>query len=330
MKGLTWSKVAQKILPKWVDIFGTPSIIMSDQDPKFVANWWKTMCALMGIQTAYSHAYHHQANGKAERTGKEIKAWLTRVCQGDKNWVEYLPHVRQLYHDTAGLSGLSPYQIVSGRERQNAGMPYEGVRAEAAEVWFQKQKDRQTWVQVTLQREQDKRITRANEKRAPPTEFRVGEWGWYRHPHEMSSAQHPIYTGPFEVKQKVGESSWQLWTGQRTFMAHTSWLKTYWGPVYGGKKTELAYYKIKKNTTTKETQQEWIVDKILKHKKKGTQVLFSTVWKGYTEEEATWEPLGNFIHRYSSDLVMYAREHNLMDLSVLRHLSAEAEDDQSH
>ena len=56
-------------------------------------------------------------------------------------------------------------------------------------------------------------------------------------------------------------------------MAHTSWLKKYWGPVYGGKKTELAYYKIKKNTTTKETQQEWIVDKILKHKKKGTQVL---------------------------------------------------------
>ena len=109
-------------------------------------------------------------------------------------------------------------------------------------------------------------------------------------------------------------------------MAHTSWLKTYWGPVYGGKKTELAYYKINKNTTTKETQQELIVEKILKHKKKGAQVLFLTVWKGYTEEAATWEPLGNFIHRYSSDLVMYAPELNLMDLSVLRYLTAEAED----
>ena len=40
MKGLTSSKVDQEIIPKWVDIFGTPSVIMSDQDPKFVANWW--------------------------------------------------------------------------------------------------------------------------------------------------------------------------------------------------------------------------------------------------------------------------------------------------
>ena len=72
------------------------------------------------------------------------------------------------------------------------------------------------------------------------------------------------------------------------------------------------------------------MEKILRHKKKGQQVLFLTVWKGFAEEEATWEPIGNFIHRYASDLVKYAHEHNLMDLSVLRHLSAEAEDDQSH
>ena len=63
--------------------------------------------------------------------------------------MEYLPHVRQLYHDMAGLSGLSPYQRVYCRERHNAGVPYEGVRAEAAEVWFQKQKYMQKWVKTT-------------------------------------------------------------------------------------------------------------------------------------------------------------------------------------
>ena len=58
------------------------------------------------------------------------------------------------------------------------------------------------------------------------------------------------------------------------------------------------------------------MEKIIKHKKKGQQVLFLTVCKGSPEEEATWEPIGNCIHRYSSDLVKYAREHNLIDLSV--------------
>ena len=179
-----------------------------------------------------------------------------------------------------------------------------------------------------MQHEKDKNIAKANEARAQQTEFQVGEWVWYRHPHEMSSAQHPIHTGPFEVKRKIGESSWQLWTGQRTFLAHPSSLKKYWGPVYGGKKTRRAYYKINKNTTSKETNHEWIVEKILNHNKKGQQVLFLTVWKGFPEEEATWEPIGNFIHRYSSDSVKYAREHKLMYTSVLRHLSAEAEDEE--
>ena len=64
-------------------------------------------------------------------------------------------------------------------------------------------------------------------------------------------------------------------------------VKNYWGPVYGGKKTDLAYYKINKNTTSQEAPQEWIVEKILRHKKNGQQVLFLTVWKGFAEEEAT-------------------------------------------
>ena len=35
--------------------------------------------------------------------------------------------MRQMYQDTAGPTGLSPYQIVYGRERHNAGVPYEQV-----------------------------------------------------------------------------------------------------------------------------------------------------------------------------------------------------------
>jgi Chromo (CHRromatin Organisation MOdifier) domain len=53
---------------------------------------------------------------------------------------------------------------------------------------------------------------------------------------------------------------------------------------------------------------EWEVDEIVDHKRdsKGN-LLFLTKWKGYPLEDNTWEPTGNFIHRYSSDFVKYCR-----------------------
>ena len=64
------------------------------------------------------------------------------------------------------------------------------------------------------------------------------------------------------------------------------------------------------------------MEKILKHKTQDGVLQFYTKWKDYPEEEASWEPIGNFIHRYSSDFVEYAREHGLIDLPLLRHLTA--------
>jgi len=44
------------------------------------------------------------------------------------NWVEALPQVLDRIHDVPGESGLSPYQILFGRERPLAGIPYSPPR----------------------------------------------------------------------------------------------------------------------------------------------------------------------------------------------------------
>ncbi len=56
-------------------------------------------------------------------------------------WVELLPAALDRIHDTPGESGLSPYQIVFGRDRPLANKSYEPPReCEDAQQFFEKMK----------------------------------------------------------------------------------------------------------------------------------------------------------------------------------------------
>ena len=76
-----------------------------------------------------------------------------------------------------------------------------------------------------------------------------------------------------------------------------------------GKPTEMFYHR---RTEPDEAllPDEWIVDKILDHKFDKGQYKFLTQWEG--SDEHTWEPVGNFIHRYSSDFVKYCRKEGIL------------------
>ena len=127
--GLTAEKAAHLILENGWDTFGIPSVITSDQGPQFVGQWWRTMCARLGIRQAYSQAYRPQANGRAEVAGKSIIDLLRKNWTEDKiNCVEALPRALRAYHDNPGESGLSPFQILFGWESYVAGIPNEPPR----------------------------------------------------------------------------------------------------------------------------------------------------------------------------------------------------------
>ncbi len=124
-KRLTGEKVAKAMVKNQWRPFGVPSLILSDQGSQFVGSWWKTLCALLGIRHAVSQAYHHRANGRAERAGQQLFERLKRIqIEAKICWVEAMPQVLDRLHDTPGEGGLSPYQILFGRERPLAAIPY--------------------------------------------------------------------------------------------------------------------------------------------------------------------------------------------------------------
>ena len=55
---------------------------------------------------------------------------------GRLNWVELLPYVRRIMHDTPGISGYSPHKLVFNRDRHMAGVPYEGTEGAEPVEWF--------------------------------------------------------------------------------------------------------------------------------------------------------------------------------------------------
>ena len=76
-----------------LEIFCIPDNVSSNKGPHFAGGWWKTLCALHGVKTAYSQAYHHQANGRAESSGQFVikkgdKLSLKMVEPGLKNYRE--------------------------------------------------------------------------------------------------------------------------------------------------------------------------------------------------------------------------------------------------
>ena len=92
--------------------------------------------------------------------------------------------------------------------------------------------------------------------------------------------------------------------------------------MYGGRRIPLAHEKVSKTATTENGEKEYEVDHILKHKMEKGVLKFLTLRKGYLQEDA----IGSFIHRYSTDLVTYERQHGLENLPVLKYLQEERND----
>ena len=125
MKGLTGAKVARMMLANQWRPFGIPSLITSDQGTQFTNSWWQTMCAHLGIRHSFSQAYNHRANGRAEVAGQQLMEILRKINVEDNiSWVEALPTALDRLHDVKGRCGLSPYEILFGRDRLLASMPH--------------------------------------------------------------------------------------------------------------------------------------------------------------------------------------------------------------
>ena len=96
---------------------GVPVSIVSDRDPRFTAQFWKSFQKAMGTQLSMSTAFHPQTDGQTERTIQILEDML-RVCVLDLkgSWEEHLPLIEFAHNNSYQVSiQMAPYEALYGR-----------------------------------------------------------------------------------------------------------------------------------------------------------------------------------------------------------------------
>ena len=307
---LTAEKMAKLLLNKWLDMGGgIPSIITSDRGSPFIGRWFKAMCARLGIRQAFSQAYRSNANGRAERAGRQVLDWLAKIkAETEFGWVEALPIMLRQYHDAVGESGFSPYEVVFGRYRNLPGIPRpppEG--SEDALVFLDRQSKIDEVVANTLNMKHERMIERVNRNRPPRKPFEVGTKVWvYKHKRVGGYKMEPRWWGPAEIISRNSHSSYTVTFEGGHQEIHIDDLKEYEVVDFEEEGEELMYTQVHPTDSSEsEKREENSVESIQAHRmhEKGW-IEFLVKWQGKDESENSWIRAGN-LAKCARGLLMY-------------------------
>ena len=121
-KHLTSEMAARWAASQWMSNWDVPSEIVTDSGMEFIWTWWENMCALFGFDHLRARVYDHQAL-PSERAGRvlmnELKHFL--ATERDYNWLETIYCVLRRYHQTNNYTGVSPNELLFGRQKMGPG-----------------------------------------------------------------------------------------------------------------------------------------------------------------------------------------------------------------
>nr|GFB21339.1 reverse transcriptase domain-containing protein [Tanacetum cinerariifolium] len=91
---VTGGQVKKFVWDNIVCRFGIPREIISDNGKQFADNPFKDRCDKLNITQHFASVKHPQSNGLVERANRSLGEGIkARLGEGNKNWVEELPHV---------------------------------------------------------------------------------------------------------------------------------------------------------------------------------------------------------------------------------------------
>ena len=299
---------------------GMPQIIVSDRDSKFTSGFWQTLWKLTGTQLRMSTAYSPQTDGAVERVNRVLEEMLrSYVNHKAMDWPEHLTACEYAYNDAVNeTTGFSPFKLDTGR--RDPVNPLHMFTA-AANHYGEGRRVIQTVQDFLDQRNEDLRLARNalilaqqrmkqyHDTKVRPVNLKKGDRVWlstrrgtdharikYPGMAEASSLS-PSRIGPFKITEKVNENAFRLklpYSIKIHPVVHARYL-TLCKPSEAF--TDSRKQEPEPPVTMDDGRVEYEVDKLVGKRViargRGIRTEYLVKWKGYGDEETSWEPLAN-------------------------------------
>jgi len=279
---------------------GLPEQVISDRGPQFVSGFMRELYKLLGVKVAASTAYHPQTDGQTERINQEVELYLRLfVNHRQDDWAEWLSLAEFSYNNRVQASTRqSPFMLNSGRHPRLGVEPLRDVERPAVEDFVQGMQAARQEAESALHQAAEDMARYYDQQRGVAVSYKVGDQVWLdgkdistdRPSKKLSDKRY----GPFKIVKVVSPNAYQLElpsTMKLHPVFHTVKLRPYFPDSIPGRTVSHPRPPPVVDGESPEWEVEYIKDSRLVSRGQGLQ--YKVKWKGFPQEESTWEPAAN-------------------------------------
>jgi transposase InsO family protein len=294
--------------------FGPPEQLFTDNEPTLISAAVERITELHGVEHKTIAAGVSRMLGAGERSVDTATITVHKmVSQTGSEWPTVTPMVQLAMNSRAqARSGTLPFEIMFNRQmgRFQAFRDVSGLAPADLGPWIKHQQRvySQLFPTLTQKVTQAKRRAReqADKKRRPAKLVELGSVVM-RDDDDRASKNHPPFVGPFTVCGLAAEGLYYLRDGAGRILEkpvpvdklkvlhHSSGARAWLPPPSVEAKTSLG-------------KDEFYVDRLLRHRRRGGDHQYLVLWKGYPESEATWEPAASLPDSLIADYMRTCRQ----------------------
>jgi hypothetical protein len=288
---------------------GVPRSIVSDRDPRFTSNFWRSLWQLTGTKLNMSTAYHPQSDGQTERANRTLEDMLRAYTNYEQNdWDEKLVAAEIAYNNSVQAStGFSPFFLNAG---QHPNLPMSLALREAdassnpsANELFSAMADALNKAKENLTAAKQRQAAYANEHRREVV-FKEGDMVLLSTANLRNEGRapklSPKFIGPFPIVRVVSDVANELLlpaTLKIHNVFHVSKLRKYQDGSEQFPERKQEEQTRPASADVIDGEAAWEVEKVVGKRvlKRGKRsvVQYLVLWKGYPDWEKTWEPAAN-------------------------------------
>ncbi|GBG69036.1 hypothetical protein CBR_g3734 [Chara braunii] len=311
-------EVADIVFDRVVRDHGLPPSIISDRDPCFTSTFWRRLHEVYGSQLRFSSSYHPQTDGPTEVTNKTLGNILRKFVRDDQQWDLHLAHAEIAYnYAVSPTTGMSPFycdldyhpRVPADFLRPSRLRP--DTRCPALDGWIAHMAAIMKRAHESLADSQTRMAARANRSRMDHP-FKVSDDVLVDARHLQLEADtlrkfRRRFFGPCPILQAVSSDTAASPVSFRVKLPdylrqarlhdvyHVSLLRPYRRPSerFAGRPYERS------PPIMVDGHEEFVVSDIVSRRVTDDtppRIEYLVRWKGYPDEEATWEPLEHLQH----------------------------------